>query len=462
MIDLSTHRQLPRHSAAVLWGIVLSTLLAGGAFAGEPPTAQKPEKSSQTKSDQLAERVTELVQQLRSVRFAQRENATEMLYQLGHATLPALRKIRDQKVDAEQTDRLNRIIDSLAEQDLESRIQSFLRGGEADLDNWPKLEHWFGDSPRVRELYVELYRMHPELVEALGGSRQQLTLGMNLVKRRLMERGVSTREMPRRVDLIALLLPMTEPGFDAGIEYDVIVAQLLQRYQVNDFHADPVIGEPFQRMVALWMTQSDENIREQVLRLALQWKLDVGLRLALKTVQQTPNPIVLARCMQAIARQGNRDHIPVLAPFLNDPRIVFRKPYLGPRGGDVQVGDVAAAAIAFLSDVPVTELGFAEPAEHDIFGIIYEELVIPVPPERNRKADDTAEDKDGADDLEADALDIESIEGLGQFEDELPKIEILSKSLQRLNQRRASARAEIHAKALKLVPQNDRGAPEKS
>ncbi|PAY16651.1 hypothetical protein CKO51_25405 [Rhodopirellula sp. SM50] len=442
-------------AAAHLWGGDGRGTNAIGQEPVAPPeiraTAETPATGTPA-ADEMAEQARRLVDGLRSDQFAVRELASEQLFRLGPACLPILRATRRQSSDTEQSDRLDRIIDSLAQQNLESRIRSFLQGGPSELENWPELEKWFGDSPRIRELFVDLYREHPYLVDALGGTPQQLSMGLSRVHRRLIERGVGPRETPQRVDLIALLLPMTDPNFQAGPQYDLIVASLLQLYPANDFRKDAVFGEPFMRMVAKWMSRSDMSIREQVLRLALQWKMDIGLTLAVETLKQNPDPILLCRCMQTISRQGTREHAVLLAAYINDPTVVFQKRYLGVRGGEVQVGDVAAASIALLNSVPVTEIGFAEPAEHPIFGIIYEELVVPlkVPKKSADGDDDSNEDKDGD---TAESADDQFLD-----EDDLTPLQpgdLSPKEIARLIEhakRREAARVEIRLRALELVP----------
>ncbi|WP_182865667.1 hypothetical protein [Stieleria mannarensis] len=430
---------------------------ADNALSQTPPATTDAQAVAQASSPEDFEQpVAKLVDDLRSDQFAVRERASEQLFRIGPATLPTLRSIRRQSSDAEQSDRLDRIIESLAKQNLESRIRSFLQGGPSELENWPEFEKWFGDSPPIRELFVDLYREHPDLVDALGGTPQQLSMGLSRVHRRLIERGVGPREVPQRIDLLALLLPMTDPDFQAGPQYDLIVASLLQLYPANDFRKDAVFGKPFMRIVATWMAHSDLSIREQVLRLALQWKMDIGLTLAIETLKQNPDSILLCRCMQAIARQGTPKHAALLATHIHDPTVVFQKRYLGVRGSEVQVGDVAAATIAFLHSVPVTEIGFAEPAEHPIFGIIYEELVVPM-----KAAAKTADksDPDAADDEQAEAE---------ISDDELNPLQrgrLTPREIARLidqAKRREESRIEIRLKALELLPTAPVEMPQKS
>ncbi|WP_145392002.1 hypothetical protein [Stieleria neptunia] len=463
----------PAYRTLVWWAMVAAAHQWGGGGLGTGAIGQEPVPPAEIRStaetpvagdpvgDDLAERVGRLVDGLRSDQFAVRELASEQLFRLGPACLPILRVTRRQSNDTEQSDRLDRIIDSLAKQSLESRIRSFLQGGPSELENWPELEKWFGDSPRIRELFVDLYREHPYLVDALGGTPQQLSMGLSRVRRRLIERGVGPRETPQRVDLIALLLPLTDPDFTGGAQYDLIVASLLQLYPANDFRKDAIFGEPFMRMVAKWMSRSDISIREQVLRLALQWKMDIGLTLALETLKQNPDPILLCRCMQTISRQGTREHAVLLAAYINDPTVVFQKRYLGVHGGEVQVGDVAAASIARLNSVPVTEIGFAEPAEHPIFGIIYEELVVPM--KRPAKSTDSDEETDQGDDEDGESADDETLD-----ENDLTPLQpgnLTPREIARLidhAKRREAARVEIRLKALELVPAAPAETPQKS
>jgi hypothetical protein len=168
--------------------------------------------------------------------------------------------------------------------------------------------------------------------------------------------------------------------------------------------------------------------------------------------------------MQTISRQGTREHAVLLAAYINDPTVVFQKRYLGVRGGEVQVGDVAAASIALLNSVPVTEIGFAEPAEHPIFGIIYEELVVPLKVPTKSVGGD--EDDDSNDDNDGDTA--ESADDKFLDEDDLTPLQpgdLSPKEIARLIEhakRREAARVEIRLRALQLVPSAPAEAPQKS
>lgn len=464
-------------------GVLLAGLpLIGGAgvgvatFAQQPPVARSITVTPPIEGGSVAGQDTDSessvrrwIDDLRSDSFAVRETASEKLFQTGYVALEPLREARKKSQDAEQLERLSQIISTLAEQSLELRIKRFLRGGESDLENWDEVETWFGDSPRVRELYIDLYREHPYVVECLDGTAQERSLALSMVRRRVLDRSTVNASGPRRTDLIAMLLVMTQPDYNADTLYDRIVVSLLQVHSAYEFRSDPIFGDAFGRMVSQWMSESDLSLRVEVLHLALDWKMEVALPLALKSLDQNPDPELICRCMQAIARQGQKKHAARLAEYLDDSTVVYRPQYLGGHGGDVQIGDVAAAAIARLFDMSVTEIGFARPAEHEVLGIFYEELSIPAnkPGEKPVASDepDAQEDTEevpGADsDSEADSppLPMEALDGTPVQD---PRTWKQFQRLREASLRREAARQEIRAKARELVSKLPAEISEKS
>ena len=445
--------RLARTTATTL-AILIGGVAQMGFVAAQETTTVKPEAANSAASDEhgangaLEKQVAELIEMLSSKRFAHREQASESLFQLGREALPLLETHR-RLDDPEQNERLTRIIESLNQEDLKARIESFLRGEKPELDNWSEVERWFGDSPRVREMYVDLYREYPDVVHSLNGTRQQLLMALAEAQKRMLANGIGRNETPRRVDILALLLPMVRKDFKAGARYDLLLASSLQLYGSNDFRNDIAFGTPFRQMISLWMLESDLVIREQVLRLALQWKLDVALTLAIETLKQTPNPIVACRCMQAIASRGTREQSALVVPYLSNNTIVYRKQLLSSGSTEVQVGDVAAATIARLHDLPVTEIGFAEPAEDETFGFIYEQLVLPVkfPLAANKPSKDDPDSEKNQNDPKQPAP------------PRRPTLRELQQMAEQHLQQTEAARRQIRQRALKLSEQSPAKPP---
>ena len=371
---------------AACWLVVclfLATLLTGGSAGAEPPEQQV----------EQTEQIDQLIRDLTSSSFRARELASERLFALGGVAKKQMRQSRDRTTDPEQADRLDRIIALLNENELESDIDTFLKGESVDLEGWPIFEQRFDDSPQARQMFIDLFREHPYVVRALGGSKREISQALAKVNGRLRTRGVGETETPQRIDLLAFLLPLTTSSFEADAQYDMQITALLQLHPASELRGDKAFGEPFLKLVSKWMLKSHLSIRERVLRLALDWEMDVAHELAIETLSHSPGPQLLCRSLQAIARRGSEQDSLRIVQYLDDPSIVVPKQYIGSRGNDVLVSDVAAAVIAHLHGATVVSVGFSEPAEHPILGIVYEELVVRPEPSNDSQKENGDEDE---------------------------------------------------------------------
>ncbi|MEO1614797.1 MAG: hypothetical protein AAFV88_03045 [Planctomycetota bacterium] len=397
------------------------------------------------------ERVLQWIDDLSSASFAVRENASEQLFALGHSVLPDLHVALRQSTDAEQRERLEKITTVLAEQSLDLRIQQFLEGDLRQLENWDRMEKWFGDSPRIRELFVDLYRDHPVLIRSLDGNTRDLSQGLQSVSQQISNRGITVARISPRRDLVAMLLPMMQPDYKPETRFDILVLTSLRGIRGDELDEDPAFGQPLRKMVGSWMNQSSLSIREGVLDLALEWDLDNALELAKATLSMRPPPNLLCRCIQAIAKLGSREDAQLLGPFLDSRDEIFRPRYVSNRGGQLQVGDVAAAAIAKLNEVPMTEIGFAVDAADEVVGVSYGELIIPATkqadePTESPRLEFTDDEKSWMSRLGIPAEDI-----LKMAEKERADRIRLIREFYLENRRRDAQRDEIHAAARELL-----------
>ena len=325
---------------------IILTLLFGGALLSLGATRVWSQESSQP-GIVASENVKELVLRLGSQRFSERELASEQLFQMGPRILAELRYSRPSAIGQERQMRLDFLIDALAEDDRENRIKQFLEGDDSQLKNWSELKKWFGDSRRVREMFVELYREYPSMIEALGGTPQEISFAALAVRNELI---LNTRGGPRRAirrtDSVAMLLPLTDPNCRLAGELDQDVVTLLSMPIARDFQRDPALGESYRSLVSFWMKDCSLPSRELALRLTLMWDLPVGKQIAAKTLDENPPPDLLARCLQTLARKGGKEQISVMERFLDDQRIAKRRSFIGQRYNDVLVSDVASAMIA--------------------------------------------------------------------------------------------------------------------
>ncbi|MEO1526276.1 MAG: hypothetical protein AAFX06_12625 [Planctomycetota bacterium] len=361
-------KQIPKSLVLVCVAALALILVPRRSLCGQTPPLDK----------ETQQRVDELIDDLNGDGFDKRESAAESLVDMGRSVLPHLNKRRRRGLQPEQASRLKMVIAALEQSGLERRIESFLNGQPADLDNWEIFEDWFKDTPRSRELFVELVRRYPEMVLSLDGDAAKLDSGFRATIRRMNAQRVGTSSELTRADLLALLVPTASENFQTDVLVELQLLAWFHRSVGRELRNDRDWGEPFLRLVTQWMGKTSLGNRSRVLHRALDWQLDTARPLALETLQESPDPELTARCLQSIARQGTKKDLELVANYLDDERRLVTVRSMSGTLLSIEVGDVAAASIAYLNSVPVVKLGFAEPIEHPTFGIVYEQIRFPI------------------------------------------------------------------------------------
>lgn len=337
--------------------------------------ANTPESSFTEKSSR-SDSIAAWIEKLGSPRFAVRERAADELLMIGSAALPALRSCQQRTSDAEVLIRIEKLVERLSNGDFESRVKRFLAGDDSEMKNWAVIRILFGETIRVRELYVDLLREYPVVIESLIGNADQLTQVTKIVNARLDQKRIGIRAMPSQTDLVAALLPASDPKVRLTPEYESRLLAMINVHTANELRRDHFLGGSFTRLVAAWMRRSDPRLRQEVLRLAMRWDMTTALDLAKKSLQPNADPELLATCFQVISRFGDNGDAFSLVPYLDDKRTLLQPLYQ--RDADlVCVGDAAIAAIGVIHRVPLVDLGFEQPAEQRTFGFLFDKLSFP-------------------------------------------------------------------------------------
>ncbi|MCC9599290.1 hypothetical protein LOC67_01865 [Stieleria sp. JC731] len=437
---------------AISFGCLVFLFASAGPAKAQSPQGEEAQPASAKVSDQ---QIDQWVHQLGSDQFKVREMASEKLFELGAPAVRRMKLLRDRSNDLEQLERLERIISLLNEREFEGEIDRFLDGQPTDLEGWPEFEKLFKDTPQVREIFVELYREYPFAVRSFGGSKREVLEALNKVSGQQSVRGIGISQSPQRIDLLALLLPPAISDVQTDLQLDLNIYTLLQLHPANDLRGDPAFGEPFKVIVTKWMKQSHLGIRDRILRIALDWKMDVARDLAIDTLNQNPDEQLLCRAMQALASRGTAEDAERLKPYLDDLTVIVRKNYVGSRESDVLVSDVAAAAIAHLYGLSVMKVGFAKPAEHDVLGIIIEDLTVAL--EGNAAADEeselemTEEEKEAWEDIQVQLKQHGMEAGPKEFQQ--------FKIFQQQRRKEAESRKAIRKSVLKLLDGDGKDVP---
>ena len=321
---------------------------------------------------------------LGSADFATRERAASELAAVGDAVLPRLGQVAKEHADPEVRMRAGEIVKQLTRDDMKVRIEEFLAGKDVNFKGWTWMQAVMGDSPSVRELFVEMLASYPELLAAMEGTVRDRALELEKVVAAIEYKIFGKMEFPDRADALSLLLPTVDPRVPLEGGYEDVLIAVLQKPAVSKLHRDPRLSMPFQRLLGRWLPRSSLRNREELLFYGLSWKIPQTHALALRTLQDSLQTEALVYAFQAIALYGDKSDAASLAPFIDDARPAAE---LGFANGDrqqTQLGDVAMAAIARLHDIPLKNLGFARESVDDRFAFVPDDLGFPVDDDQAR------------------------------------------------------------------------------
>ena len=332
------------------------------------------------------DRIARWIAQLGADQFAARERATANLMELGPDAVPLLRQVADETGDLEVRLRASEIAEQLTQGDFEARVAAFLAGDEVGFEGWSVARAILGDSPSVREVFVEMLRTHPTLVAALEGTPRDRAVAMEEVVTRVQQGRMNEGRRPTRADALALLLPANDENVPVSRLAEEVILGVLKFEASNQLQRDAQLSRPFTALVGGWFQRTSLDNRQEVLWLAMQWDLAEILPLAVQTLTQANDAGTLALAMQVIARFGDETHTAAVVPFLDDSRPASERGFTRREATRTELGDVAMATISLLNDIPIGEVGFPPAATHETFGFIVEDLGFPVTDEKARQA----------------------------------------------------------------------------
>jgi hypothetical protein len=346
-------------------------------------------------------RVAKLFDQLGAQEFKLRERAASQLNELGIEIVEELQRLTELSTDPEVRMRANQVIQQLSDGDQASKIKAFLAGNEVDFPGWRVVQAILGDNSGIRELFLGLMQEHPSLVASLQGTTRDRVLAL--------ERTISTVEGKARqlqpsnqADAFALLLPTIDPNLPIGNRFEPVALDVLRKEAATKIRNDAQLSVPFRNLLTQWIARGEHDNVDEVLLFSMQWDLNIGLVLAVRTLQQ-PYPIEThATALQTVARFGGPNQIKYVTPMLDNQGIVVEQGFV--QGQEVQtlLGDVAMATIARLSGVDLPELGWPRSADHPTFSFLTSDIGFPRDEPNARKTarqkiDDLIQDSSAAD-----------------------------------------------------------------
>lgn len=315
------------------------------------------------------EQARELVRQLGSAKYSEREEASKQLAKLGLSARAALEAGVDD-VDLEIRSRAARLLKDVILVDRKNRIAAFLADelgkNGASLPGWKKFSEHFRVDPAMRKKFAELYEADADLWELVDKEKYK-EIGEWFVQKAAENpqqvrvfNGAAVQPNPAKSMLLLYAAGLPEVTADEGL-----VDRLVQHVQMSGF-VNSLLNNTgdtkfSKALFARWATKPGPlDVRYKKLQIAFMAEtpglLDLGV-----DILKAPEGVTGAMRRDAlilVGRFGTAEHLPLVEPCLKDDEVVHRLHMGNNKVREVQVKDVALSASLNLLKIKPSDYGF--------------------------------------------------------------------------------------------------------
>ena len=307
-----------------------------------------------------------LIEKLGHAQFSERETATDRLADMDVAIRPLLEEAMKSR-DAEVRSRARRILLVINERDLQNRLTAFTADTDDKLQltlpGWPRFQQIVGKDKGARELFVDMFRAEPRLMDATESRLQSVN---ELLAERAREiyttfyLGGGVSRPTSATSIAAILFVGSDPRVALNGDAPFLISSLTQQ-GIYFTAGNNLRSEQYKRILGAWITRdsSDTNVVWQSLQTALSQNLPEGRTLARNVLaKQTLPPQMKQQAMSLLARTGDKTDAASLVPLLDDASIVQNNNPNGQVDRDnVKVSDYAMAIMMHFTAQNPKEFG---------------------------------------------------------------------------------------------------------
>lgn len=384
------------HRLAQYWLIAVALAVPAPARAVSPDPA-----TLAVPADQVS-RARELIRQLGSASFRERDRATRELRKMGRLALAALAE-RQGDPDPEVRMRVGAILPRAAADDLRAKVGAFLADAAGrythDLPGWSRFRALAGGDRATRDLFAEVVRdkENHEILVALRGVPADRAAGLAALAGAVTESAADrppVAELLRALDarrqgVQARVNPVVPAGVRRVVAPDLPAVALLLvadslvsekghsrtqfQYQLINYLHTPSVrdasagngkyGPAFRPLVRHWLESRDGPIGlASALSLVrtLRFEAGVATRLAARVLRAAgAQPYTRAQAAAILAQYGDRSQLFRITELFRDEAILVRG---GPNmpHPNILVRDTALAMAVLLSGQNTAQYGFSE------------------------------------------------------------------------------------------------------
>lgn len=333
--------------------------LTAGNPLGDAATATPPAAT--------AAEIQRLVAELGSDSFATRQRATRELTQQGIAAREALEQAgRDG--DAEVRVRARAILATVTEADFLVRLEAFAAdydgSGKQTLPGWQAFAQQFGSTRAARQIFVEMQRAEPELLEAFGKGDKSVGDVLNERCQAISQAAThGQREDSMSIGTVATLL-LVGASDDITVEEQPGVQLFSWMIYQPAFQRNARVG-PYavmlKKLLGRWVMK-DSTATVQNLLFAATYELKPeAVQLASRVLTAEPHQQATARqyAMLVVGRFGDKQHVPMLEKLFSDATSLGTVQSSVPtKQVELQVRDIALAAALHITKQNLRDYGY--------------------------------------------------------------------------------------------------------
>lgn len=310
-------------------------------------------------ASQVHEQVQELIDQLGSDRFQEREAASAELLAIGEPALLAL-ATAEQGSDAEVRKRARAIRERIENDKFDVLAQSFIRDPDPTasygLPGWTSFSRAAGASRTAKRLFLDMLerrRLIGLCLEAIdGGSvpagvfeglpadpQQRLWTVVGMTCREIRQSLYQKGNRPVTGDCIALLVAAAVLDNPPQDLHDTIKSE----YQFGGYQTlllQPSARVSTRRMLGKWMLKAPVTMAEDVISIAHQTQVAEGADMARRLLAAPAEDAAKAQALICLARFGSVEDLDLIDKFVDDATVLEQFEQ-GDRGDDIRVERIA-------------------------------------------------------------------------------------------------------------------------
>jgi hypothetical protein len=314
-------------------------------------------------ADQQAE---ELVRQLGDDSFQVRQRAMRELAKLG---VPAKQALLDglKQSDAEVRWRCRHVLESVLELDLRARLARFAADEDGSegltLPGWDRYRSLVGDDTTSRELFVEMQRAEPDLLEAAETPTNLLDEAMQIRCAQIQQVIFAPDPKARRSAPFGSVAALFFVASQSEVQVTDALVSYLHTFSYQPAFqqamSDPRRSKPLRTLLGAWVGRNSGSFSTyHNFMLSLQYGLEEALDPAIAAIRSgNAQPYAEQYALLVVGRFGGPDHTQYIEALLDDHNV------LGTNNVDKQevrteVSDIALAILVHLTGQDHAAYGF--------------------------------------------------------------------------------------------------------